>query len=164
MEGRKPHARETRASFPRQFHCLQPDTSACGEVPDETARQAIGETAQAIEGIRKVHNELVIAPVTSFSSRSNDGFISSKFKARLLDSNQVSANHIKPVNENATLFLLGIVNEREAKAVVAIVRTTDGVRKVVNLLEVIPETETRRMDNTSFSSQPLNPFPSQPPP
>ncbi len=125
-----------------------------GETADDTARQAIGEMAKNIDGIRKVHNELLIAPVTSFSSRSNDGFISSKYKARLLDSNQVSANHIKPVTENATLFLMGIVNEREAKAAVAIARTTDGVRKVVNLLEIVTEAETRRMDNTTFSSAP----------
>lgn len=123
-----------------------------GEVPDDAAFREIGEMAQTIEGIRKVHNELLIAPTSSFSSRSNDGFISSKFKARLLDSSQVSANHVKPVTESSTLFLMGIVNEREAKAAVEIARTTDGVHKVVNLLEVVAESETRRMDNTSFSN------------
>jgi osmotically-inducible protein OsmY len=118
-----------------------------GEVRDEAGLRAIGEMAAGIEGVKKVHNELVVAPLSSFSSRSNDAFVSSKFKARLLESNQLSANHIKPVTENGTLFLLGIVNEREAKAAVAIARTTDGVRKVVNLFELIPEADTRRLDN-----------------
>lgn len=118
-----------------------------GEVRDEETKLAIGEMAAGIEGIKKLHNELVVAPISSFSSRSNDGYISSKFKARLLDSNQLSANHIKPVSENGTLFLLGLVNEREAKVAVTIARTTDGVRKVINLLEIIPETETRRLDS-----------------
>lgn len=118
-----------------------------GEVRDEEAQRLIGDMAERIEGVKKVHNELVIAPLASFSSRSNDAFVSSKFKARLLESNQLSANHIKPLTENGTLFLLGVVNEREARVAVAIARTTDGVRKVVNLLEVIPDTETRRLDN-----------------
>lgn len=118
-----------------------------GEVRDEETQRAIGEMAAGIEGIKKVHNELVVAPISSYSSRSNDAFVTSKFKARLLESNQISANHIKPVSENGTLFLLGIVNEREAKVAVAIARTTDGVRKVVNLLELIPEADTRRLDN-----------------
>ena len=118
-----------------------------GEVRDEAGLRAIGEMAAGIEGVKKVHNELVVAPISSFSSRSNDAFVTSKFKARLLESNQLSANHIKPVTENGTLFLLGIVNEREAKVAVAIARTTDGVRKVVNLFELIPEADTRRLDN-----------------
>jgi len=124
-----------------------------GEVTEEEVRRAIGEMAEKIEGIKKVHNELVVAPITSLSSRSNDAFISSKYKTRLLESNQLSANHIKPVSENSTLFLMGLVNEREARVAVAIARTTDGVRKVVNLLEVIPEAETRRLDNLLGSAR-----------
>ena len=128
-----------------------------GEARDEETRSAIGEMAAGIEGIKKVHNELVVAPNSTYSSRSNDAFVTSKFKARLLESNQLSANHIKPVTENSTLFLLGVVNEREAKVAVAIARTTDGVRKVVNLLELIPESETRRLDNAVLGA-------SRPPP
>jgi osmotically-inducible protein OsmY len=128
-----------------------------GEVRDEETLRAIGEMAAGIEGIKKLHNELVVAPISSFSSRSNDAFVTSKFKTRLLESNQLSANHIKPVTENGTLFLLGIVSEREAKVAVAIARTTDGVRKVVNLLELIPEAETKRLDNAVLGA-------SRPPP
>ncbi|UCV27888.1 BON domain-containing protein [Ferribacterium limneticum] len=124
-----------------------------GEVPSEEAKQAIGAMAEKIEGVRQVHNELVIAPPASFSSRSNDAFVSSKFKARLIDSNQLSANHIKPITENGTLFLMGLINEREAKVAVAIARTTDGVRKVVNVLEIIPEEETRRIDNALLGAR-----------
>ncbi len=128
-----------------------------GEVRDEETQRAIGEMAAGIEGIKKLHNELLVAPISSYSSRSNDAFLTSKFKTRLLESNQLSANHIKPVSENGTLFLLGIVNEREAKVAVAIARTTDGVRKVVNLLELIPEADTRRLDNALLGA-------SRPPP
>lgn len=124
-----------------------------GEVPDEAARDAIGAMAGQIEGIRKVHNELVVGPVASLSSRGNDAFISSKFKARLLDSNQLSANHIKPLTENGTLFVMGLTNEREAQVAIAIARTTDGVRKVVNVMEVIPESETRRIDNALLGAR-----------
>lgn len=124
-----------------------------GEVPDEEARQFVGAMAEKIEGIRKVHNELVIGPLASFSSRSNDAFVSSKFKTRLIESNQLSANHIKPITENGTLFLMGIVNEQEAKVAVAIARTTDGVRKVVNVLEIIPEKETRRLDDALLGAR-----------
>lgn len=121
-----------------------------GEVADETARTEIGDLAEHIEGIRKVHNELQIAPPATLATRSNDVFISSKYKARLLDTDQVSSNHIKPVTENGVLFLMGIVSEREAKAAIDIARTTAGVRKVVNLFEILPDEEIRRIDNARF--------------
>ena len=124
-----------------------------GEVPDEEARQVVGALAEKIEGIRKVHNELVVAAPAPFSSRSNDAYVSSKFKTRLIESNQLSVNHIKPITENGTLFLMGVVNEREAKVAVAIARTTDGVHKVVNVLEVITEQETRHLDNLLGSAR-----------
>lgn len=123
-----------------------------GEVPDDEARRAIVEMAEKVDGIKRVHNELVIRPVSSLASRSNDAFISSKFKARLLESRQVSANHIKPLTENGVLFLMGVVNEREALIAVNIARTTDGVRKVVNVMEVMPAAETRRIDDRLFGS------------
>ena len=123
-----------------------------GEVPSEEARIAIGSLAERIEGIRLVHNELQVAPPASLSSRSNDALISSKYKARLLDSNQLSANHIKPLTENGTLFLMGLVSEREAQVAIAIARTTAGVRKVVNLFEVLPDEDIRRIDDLLLGS------------
>ncbi len=121
-----------------------------GEVAVEAARAGIGEMAERIEGIRKVHNELQIAPPSTLGTRSNDVFISSKYKARLLDTEQVSSNHIKPVTESGVLFLMGIVSDREAKAAIDIARTTAGVRKVVNLFEILPDTEIRNIDNARF--------------
>lgn len=121
-----------------------------GEVPDDSARADIGAMAEGIEGIRKVHNELQVAPVSSLGSRSNDVFISSKYKARLLDNDQVASNHVKPVSENGVLFVMGLVSEREARAAIAIARSTAGVRKVVNLLDIRPDDEIRRIDNARF--------------
>lgn len=124
-----------------------------GEVPDETAKAAIEVEMRKVEGVREVYNELGIGPVSPLSSRSNDAFIDSKVKARLVDSNQISANHIKVVTERGTTYLMGIVTEREAKVAVAVARTTDGVRKVVNVLEVLSDDEIRRIDNSALGSR-----------
>ena len=118
-----------------------------GEVPNEEAKSAIESQVRMIEGVREVYNELGIGPASSLGSRSTDSFIDSKVKARLVDSNQISANHIKVVSERAIVYPMGIVNEREAKVAIAVARTTAGVVKVVNVLEVVGEDETRRLDN-----------------
>lgn len=118
-----------------------------GEVPDEEAKNLIGEQTRKIESVKEVYNELNIAPPSALANRSNDSYITSKLKARLVDSNQISANHIKVVTENGVAYLMGIVNDREAKVAIAVARTTAGVRRVVNLLEVVSESETRRIDS-----------------
>ncbi|MDR1994865.1 BON domain-containing protein [Azonexus sp.] len=118
-----------------------------GEVPSAEAKAATEAAARTVDGLREVFNELGIGPLSKLGSRSNDSYITSKVKARLVDSNQLSANHVKVVTERGITFLLGIVNEREAKAAVTVARTTAGVLKVVNLMEIIDEAETRRIDD-----------------
>ncbi len=120
-----------------------------GEVFTEEAKSIIGEEAGKVEGIKAVFNEIAVAPVSPLGNRSNDSYITSKLKARLVDSNQVSANHIKVVTENTVAYLMGIVTEQEAKVAVQIARTTDGVRKVVNLMEVLPDADIKRIDSTT---------------
>lgn len=124
-----------------------------GEVPNAEAKAAIEAEARKVDGVREVYNELGIGPVSPLGSRSNDSFITSKLKARLVDSNQISANHIKVVTERGIAHLMGIVNEREAKVAVAVARTTAGVLKVVNIMEVIDERETQRIDSQNLGAR-----------
>ena len=124
-----------------------------GEVPSEEAKAAIEAETRKLDGVREVYNELGIGAVSSYGSRSTDSYIDSKVKARLVDSNQISANHIKVVTERAIVHLMGIVNAREGKVAVDVARTTAGVKKVVNLMEVISDDDTRRLDNQTLGAR-----------
>lgn len=124
-----------------------------GEVPNEEAKAAIEAETRKLDGVREVYNELGIGPASSLGSRSTDSYIDSKVKARLVDSNQISANHIKVVTERAIVHLMGIVNAREAKVAVDVARTTSGVRKVVNVLEIVDEADTRRLDDQTLGAR-----------
>lgn len=117
-----------------------------GEAYDEGMKTEIGDIVGKVENVLGVWNEMEVGPIRSLSSRSNDAYVTSKVKARFVDHNRFAANHVKVVTEAGNVYLLGIVNEREAQAAVQIARTTDGARKVVNLLEVVSEAETRRID------------------
>ena len=72
---------------------------------------------------------------------------SSKVKARFIDHNKFSPNHIKVITEAGTVFLMGLVTQREADAATDIARTTGGVQKVVRLFEIISEDAARRADS-----------------
>lgn len=124
-----------------------------GEVPNEEAKAAIEAETRKLDGVREVYNELGIGPASSLGSRSTDSYIDSKVKARLVDSNQISANHIKVVTERAIVHLMGIVNAREAKVAVDVARTTSGVKKVVNVLEIVGDDDTRRLDDQTLGAR-----------
>ena len=132
-----------------------------GEVPSEEARIAIGEQAAKVLGVKEVINEAAVGPASSLSARSNDSYITSKVKARLVDEKNISANHIKVVTETGIVYLMGIVTERESKVAVAVARTTEGVRKVVNVMQVMSDAEIQRL--TTFPSAGGSPAAAPPP-
>ena len=125
-----------------------------GEVPSEEAKAAIGEQAAKVAGVKEVFNEVMIGPVSSLSVRSNDSYITSKVKGRLVDEKYLSATHIKVVTEAGVAYLMGIVSERESKLAVTIASRTDGVRKVVNLFEVRSDAEIKRLDTPPGATKP----------
>jgi osmotically-inducible protein OsmY len=133
-----------------------------GEVPSEAAKAEIEAQARQVDGVREVYNELGIGPVSPLSSRSNDAFIDSKVKARLVDTNQVSANHIKVVTERGITYLMGIVSDREARVATSVARTTAGVRKVVNIMEILPDSDIRALDARTFGGSRATPAQSVP--
>ncbi|HVL37223.1 MAG TPA: BON domain-containing protein [Burkholderiales bacterium] len=110
-----------------------------GEVPDEAARADIERLAAEAGNVRGIANELQIAPVSTLGARANDGIITSRVKARLLDGNKVNPVHVKVVTEAAVVYLLGLVSEQEADEAVEVARTTGGVRKVVKIFEYCKE-------------------------
>ena len=132
-----------------------------GEVPSEEAQNAIGERVGKLEGVKEVFNETVVGAASSLSSRTNDSYVTSKVKARLVDEKTLSANHIKVVTEAGIVYLMGIVTEREGKVAVAVTRTTAGVRKVVNLTEVIGDAEAKRLQTlpSAGTAPPSQPAP-----
>jgi osmotically-inducible protein OsmY len=118
-----------------------------GEVPDAATKELVEKIAIANSSeIRRVTNELQIAPLSSYSARSNDTYLTSKVKARFLDANRFSINHVKVVTENGSVYLLGLVTQSEADAAVEIARTTGGVQRVIRVFEVISDEQARQID------------------
>ena len=108
-----------------------------GEVPFESVKTEIGEIAGRMPKVRSVQNDLLVGAATGLGSRSNDTLITSKVKARFVESNQFQINHVKVVTERGIVYLLGIVRPAEANAAAEIARTTSGVQRVVKVFEYI---------------------------
>lgn len=123
-----------------------------GEVPSEGARSDAERIVSGLPNVQGVYNELVVGPASSYSNRSNDAFITSKIKSRSVDSGKFNPLHVKVVTEAGTAFLLGLVTQAEADAAINVARTTSGVKKVVNLMEIITPAKARELDVAQKSS------------
>jgi len=106
-----------------------------GEVPDQGAWASIGNFAKAQAKVKSVQNELVVAPPTDLSQRSNDTYITSKVKARFVEANRFPPNAVKVVTERGVVYLMGIVSKAEGDNAGETAATTDGVSKVVKVFE-----------------------------
>lgn len=108
-----------------------------GEVLTDAAKQEAEEIVRGIPNVSNVINELAIGVGSSYTSRSNDTYLTSKVKVRFVDIGKFQANHVKVVTENSVVYLLGMVTRKEAENAVEIAAHTGGVQKVVKLFEYL---------------------------
>jgi osmotically-inducible protein OsmY len=107
-----------------------------GEAPTAEAKAEIEDIARGVPGVRGIYNELTVAPPTAMSVRANDAYVTSKVKARFVDSRKFNPVHVKVVTEDSTVYLMGILKQQEANDATEVARTTSGVRRVVRLFEI----------------------------
>lgn len=108
-----------------------------GEAPSDEVRARVGELVAAVPNVKEVQNELIIGPVSSFGTRSNDTYLTAKVKTRLFDDTRFSAHHVKVVTESGTVFLMGLVKRAEGDAAAEVAAKTKGVSKVVKIFEYL---------------------------
>ena len=109
-----------------------------GEVPVAESKSKAENFVKEIPNTRSITNEITIGPKSSIGSRSNDTYITSKIKTKFITENKFPANYVKVVTENGAVYLMGIVTSSEAEAAVEIARNTEGVTKVVKVIEYMP--------------------------
>jgi len=102
----------------------------------ETAERAV-MLAWRIEGVQEVINEIVVKPGVDFFSNANDSLIKKNLEARLLVTKDVWVVNYSIDIVSGVAYMLGIVHDQaELDRVLNVVRTTQGVRKVISHLQI----------------------------
>ena len=117
-----------------------------GEVTTAEGKAEVERIVKELPNVEGVYNELVIGPSSSYTDRSNDAFVTTKIKSRSIDNGKFNPLHVKVVTEAGIAFLLGMLTQPEADGAVQVARTTSGVKKVVNLFEIISPATARELD------------------
>ena len=116
-----------------------------GEAPNAQDRALVEQITAKVENVRSTVNELAVLGNTTLTQRSSDVLVTTRVRAGLVDARDLFANAFKVVTERGTTYLMGRVTQREADRATEVVRTTQGVQKVVRLLEIISEDELKAL-------------------
>jgi osmotically-inducible protein OsmY len=110
-----------------------------GQADSPQVKHRVAETVRAIPEVRRVVDEVTIAPVPDFQQQSNDAYITSQVKLALFDIKlpDFDATRVKVVTELRVVYLMGLVTEEEAAAAVEKARYVKGVERVVKVFEYV---------------------------
>jgi len=111
-----------------------------GQVIDPGQRQRAQDIAANAANVRRVFNELEVAPPANWSNTGTDALISSMVKGSLFQVQGLAdfdPTRVKVVTDRGTVYLMGLLRPEEADAVTATVRRVNGVQRVVKLFEYI---------------------------
>jgi osmotically-inducible protein OsmY len=108
-----------------------------GEAPTEEAKTDIARIVAGVQNVKAVSNELVVAGVSSLTSRSGDTMVTADVKLRFVNNKIFNPDHVKVVTENGAVFLMGLVYHKEADKAAEIASTTSGVQRVVKVFEYL---------------------------
>ena len=106
-----------------------------GQVQSEQLKQLASQTAKNVRNVRRVHNEISVAGPISIPARTNDSWLKTKIKSRMLADKDTNPLRVKVVVENGVVYLMGMVHKTEADSAVEIAHKTYGVQKIVKVFE-----------------------------
>ncbi|OZI72806.1 BON domain-containing protein [Bordetella genomosp. 2] len=124
-----------------------------GDVPSEAAKSQAAALAQNVQHVKKVVNQLNVGPAASFSTRSNDTWLSSKVRTALINTKYVPSGTIDLTTDRGVVYLMGLVTEAEGNYAATAASEVGGVSKVVKLFEVISREEALRLSGSSTQQQ-----------
>ncbi len=108
-----------------------------GEVATSELRTLAGTTARNYKGVRQVYNELKLQGSSSLLSRTNDSWLTTKIKSKLIANNEIDSSEIEVITEGGIVYLMGIVSHTSADKAATVASHTGGVVKVVRVFEYL---------------------------
>ena len=116
-----------------------------GEVPNAQDKQLVEQLVSRVDTVQMVVNELAELGQATLTQRSSDTLVTGRVKAGLVDAKDLYANAFKVITERGVTYLMGRVTQREAERATEITRRTNGVQKVVRVLEIISEEDLQNL-------------------
>ena len=106
-----------------------------GQVPNRQVSQLAEDIAISLSEVEKkdISNHVKIMGPISLVSRSNDRWIATKVRAKLLSSKEANGSSLRVTCENGTVFLMGRITQKNSQLITGLVSEVFGVEKIVKV-------------------------------
>ncbi|MCU4676669.1 BON domain-containing protein [Catenovulum sp. 2E275] len=106
-----------------------------GQAPTDFLLDKIVKMATEDPNLADLYNEVRIAENSSTAQRTQDTWLTTKLKTRMLADKELDGHQVKIITENGEVFLMGKLTEHEQKIAVTIARNMSGVKRVIDIFE-----------------------------
>jgi len=121
-----------------------------GEVPKAEYRDTIYEKIVRMRAVRDVINKIQVRSKLSAEDRSNDLWITSKIKTRILAKKGL-LSRTKVITSDEKVYLMGMVTTQEAEEIIAIIKEM-GINNIIPLYEPYNDNLSKALTAQSQSS------------
>lgn len=110
-----------------------------GEAVSQEIIDKIVDIVQTTPDVKRVESDLVVGPLSSLWSRTNDAAITSKVKTSLLSLGikGFDPSLINVSTERGNVYLMGLVTREEAEAITQQAKRVNGVQSVTEVFEYV---------------------------
>lgn len=106
-----------------------------GQTKKQFYKDEAERIVQKIGGVGSIYNQITVGCPISLAIRTNDTWITTQVKARIVSNHNVGMNRVKVITEDGVVYLMGALTADEEKTTLEIARCVPGVKKVVSILE-----------------------------
>lgn len=133
------HALSRDATLWKKSHfnviCYNNDVLLLGQTPSHEFKQQAEGALRDIPKIRRIYNEISVKEPISLGSRSQDTWITTQVKAKMIGTREINPTRVKVATEDGVVYLLGITKQQEQITATDVARGVSGVNKVVQIFE-----------------------------
>lgn len=108
-----------------------------GQAPNDNLKEIATNLAKGVDGVNDIYNEIRLGQPISFGQISQDSWITTQIKSKLLVNSSVKTTEVKAITENGEVFLMGNLTQEQADAAADVARNVSGVQKVVKVFKYL---------------------------
>lgn len=106
-----------------------------GQTKNQAYKDKIEKIVQNVGGVGTIYNQITVGDPICLSTRTNDTWITTQVKTRIMSNRNVGINRVKVITENGVVYLMGALTKDEEHTTVMIARCVPCVKKVVTVIE-----------------------------
>ncbi len=106
-----------------------------GQAKTQALSNQLEAQVKGLKGVKRVYNQIRIKDPISFTSVSNDSWLTTKVKSALLTDERLNGVKVKVITEDKEVFLLGYVSKEHADVATEIARNVSGVNQVIRAFQ-----------------------------